>query len=238
MEPKTEKPSAAPYISPVTFLNSIDLLKPMPPRIDKSVFRSQAGGIQAKIIASFQFLKLIDGNGTPQQLLRDLAQTPKDERQPLIRVMLEGAYAFLRDPDFDVTSTSTQGLEDKFKALNVSGATVRKAIAFFMVLAKDAGLVVSPHVKPTKSGGSGSGTGTRRKARPKIIPPEQPPVQTVQGATGFWDKALDKLPNFDPTMDAAGVANYVKVMELILSSKVKTQGVSEQPGDGNDAGED
>src|SRR5580698_8210416 len=128
MEPKPDKQNAAPYISPVTFMNSVELLKPMPSKIDKSVFGSQAGGIQAKIISTFQFLKLIDPNGVPQSLLMELARSSKEDRQPMLRQMLEGAYPFLNDPEFDISRTSTGGLEERFKDLNVSGATVRKAI--------------------------------------------------------------------------------------------------------------
>lgn len=233
METKIDKQLSAPYISPVTFMSSVELLKPMPPKIDKSVFGSQAGGIQARIIATFHFLKLIDDQGVPQQLLRDLAGTPKDSRAPLIGTMLQGAYPFLSDPAFDLSATSTHGLEERFKDLNVSGSTLRKAMAFFASLAKDAGLTVSPHVKATNAGASTSsgGGGKRRGKRGngggggEVPPPKTPDAPVVSTEQDFWLKALERLPVFDPSMETASAERYVKVLETIVTAKATLEGV-------------
>lgn len=226
MEPKTSKQLSAPYISPITFMNSVDLLKPMPPTIDKTVFGTQAGGIQAKIIATFQFLKLIDDKGVPQPLLRELANSPKEGRGEIIRKMLMDAYPFMTDTAFDLSATSTQGLEERFRPLNVSGSTTRKAMAFFASLARDAGIEVSPHVKATRAGSPGGSTPARRRTRRKDNSGNggggTPPVNPTPPSDGqdFWLKALERLPVFAAeNMDEEATDRYVRVLETIVNAK-------------------
>lgn len=228
MEQNSQKHILPPYLSPVTLWNSVDLLKPVPPRIDKSVFGNQSGLVQGQLMAAYRFLKFTDESGSPQPILREVAGASKEERGPIIKRILEGAYPFLLDSTFDVSATSSQGLEEKFKALGASGQTIRKCITFFQHLAKDAGLEVSPHVKASKVGGS-SGGQKRKVKRSSKLPeaggaagpnPQGTPATPLVGQSktpSMIELLAGKLPPFDPTWNPDAQASWMAALDKLIA---------------------
>jgi hypothetical protein len=70
----------------------------------------------------------------------------------------------LEDQELDLKNASAGQLTEKFRTLGISGSTLTKTIAFFLMAAKECGIPVSPHVKPPPAPKS-NGTSTR-KAKP------------------------------------------------------------------------
>ena len=50
--------------------------------------------------------------------------------------------------DIDIERATTKIVADRFKEQGINGDTVRKAITFFQHAAKEAGMQISPHLKP------------------------------------------------------------------------------------------
>lgn len=133
-----------------TFTNFLDTFKdtPIPSHIDKGVLpSSMSGGNQAYLTSALKFFGLISDSGETQEDFRTLVQIADDERIAVWRNILTSAYDFLLR-EVNIESATTRIVADKFKEQEMSGDTIRKAMTFFVYAAKDAGLSVSPHIKP------------------------------------------------------------------------------------------
>lgn len=80
---------------------------------------------------------------------------------------LEHQYPFLfNDPEFHLGAATGGLMAEKLRALGMQGATLSKAIAFFLFAAKEAGIQVSTHIKPP-SVTSGSKVGGKKAGKKK-----------------------------------------------------------------------
>ncbi|MCW5603927.1 MAG: DUF5343 domain-containing protein [Burkholderiales bacterium] len=150
MPAKTEKQILPAYISYSYFINFINGLREsgIPSQIDKSLMRTASGSQQSSMLVSLRFLRLIDENGKPSSLMKQLVEAADDARPAVLKLMLEEAYGFLFSAeDFSLENASGQQVIDAFKQQEATGSTISKAIAFFLSAANDAGVKVSPHVK-------------------------------------------------------------------------------------------
>lgn len=145
-----QKPSTPPYISYASFKSFINGLgeSTVPSRIDKTVMSNYSGSTQYQLLPALNWLGLIDFEGTPSDLLKSLVTANEDEFGTILEPVIREKYRFLFSGDIDLQSASAGQVEEAFKAQNVKGSTVTKCISFFLKIAKEAGITVSPHVKP------------------------------------------------------------------------------------------
>jgi hypothetical protein len=138
----------------------------VPPRIDRSFLSGLSGGYQTQVLAALRSLGLILDDGTVQPALQTLVDQPQN-RRALVAMILRTRY-----PEAVAMGEekATQGqLEGQFKKYGITGATLRKAIAFYLHAADFAGIPVSPFFK-TPSATSGTPSPRRRQTRTKLTP--------------------------------------------------------------------
>ena len=195
-----------PYVSYRTFYNFIDRLQQhMPSRIDRSYWGellSGSNGIQ--LMAALRFLYLIDINGKPMEPLKRLAEAKGEQRSKILHDVTDDAYGFVLKSSLDLESATYAQLVEVFHSTyQLTDDVSRKCVKFFIGLANDAGLKISPFItKRTRS--THSGTGTRantRKAsartnRGVAIPLKEDNIPNISSWHGML---LSKFPNFDPS---------------------------------------
>lgn len=198
-----------PYPAGKTFWNFIAKLKEsIPSRIDRSVMRGQSGAAQATILGALRYLGLIQEDGHPTDKLTRLVHSEGTERQAVIADILKSSYSFVFGDGFDLATASPAQLSERFKSTRATGDTVRKCINFFMSLAENGGLTISPHIK---KGAATSATQRRpRKTTGKAKAPAQTATQAEASHSGHpqqdapaksigWEQLLlSKFPTFDP----------------------------------------
>jgi hypothetical protein len=194
-----------PYISYRTFRNFIDgLQQGIPSRIDRSYWGERfSGSTGIQLMAALRFLGLVDTNGIPNDGLRQLVMAKGDTRTEQLLNITNEAFAFLFMSNFDLQTATYSQLQELFHyTFQLTGDVSRKCIKFFIELASESGIVLSPFItKQFRTSRSGTGTKTITKKAPirtiknAIIPQatEEIPDQVP------WGKALlAKFPTFDP----------------------------------------
>ncbi|MYH27289.1 MAG: hypothetical protein F4137_00175 [Acidobacteria bacterium] len=173
-----------PYLPYKTFSNTLaGWLVALPGRIDRSVLNSYSGAMQSWVLAALRYFSLIDADGHPTERLQQLVSAEGEARQKLLKVLVDEGYPFLIGPGFDLSKGTAAQLDEKFRGAGANGDTVRRCVAFFMGLAKDAGIPLSPYLKPTRrkltNGRKAQSRKPREQDKPEIPPTRTPP----QGGT-------------------------------------------------------
>jgi len=149
----SKKPVPA-YVAFGSFLSFIKGLGKtgVPDRIDKTVMQNYSGSVQYALLPALTWLKLIDGEGAPKDSLYKLVKaSPKDETLKAALAELMGeCYGFLYTDQVNADTATGGQVQEAFKAQGMSGATIAKAMTFFMQLAKEADTDISPHIKAPK----------------------------------------------------------------------------------------
>ena len=194
-----------PYVSYRTFLNFIGgLQQRVPSRIDRSFWGDMlSGSTGTQLMAALRFLRLIDANGKPTERLKPLVSAKGEQRAQLLREIVTEAFDFVLRSSLELESATYAQLEEVFQnTFQLTDDVRRKCVKFFIAMASDAGMVLSPFItKRTRLTHTISGTKaiTKRLAsrtnRKVIIPhgSEELPIQSS------WNNMLlAKFPNFDP----------------------------------------
>lgn len=147
------------------FLNQLRELGTIPTRIDKTLMPKASGSQIAAMLAALKYLGHIDESLKPSEEFKALIMMNEGERKPIFAKLIRDRFDFLfNDPNFDLEAATSGEMAEKFRALDIQGSTVIKTISFFLALAKEAGLKVSPHIKPPSAP---KGTGASKKAAAK-----------------------------------------------------------------------
>ncbi len=195
-----------PYVSYRTFGNFVQgLQQRMPARIDRSYWGDTlSGSTGIQLMASLRFLGLVDDYQHATTRLKALVPAKGDQRAQVIREIVSDSFGFVLEGSFEPQSATYSQLEELFHdRYQLAGDMSRKCIKFFIALATDAGIPLSPFITK-KIRTTHSSTGTKvitkrtvmRTNRNVPIPQnlEEIPVQIA------WDKMLlSKFPAFDPT---------------------------------------
>jgi hypothetical protein len=180
----------APYLSYETFANFFDRKlagQPVPSRIDTHFLDNYAGSVRPQIIATLKTMNLIGETGTSLDGLRRASADP-DSRREIFRDWAEGFY---RDQIALADEAATASmLWETFSRHGYSGSTLRKAVVFYLALASDLDLPVSPHFKPPKA--TPAATSTRQKrGQPKTPAVESEPTVQTAGTGSGETKVID-----------------------------------------------
>jgi hypothetical protein len=209
-----------PYVSYRTFYNFIDRLQQgIPSRIDRSYWSERLSGSNGtQLMSALRFLGLIDTSATPTSLCRQLVSARGPQRTEVLRQITSEAYSSLLQGSIDSQTATYSQLEEAFhNTFELTESVRRKCIKFFVMLASDAGIPLSPFImKRVRS--MRSGTGTKpviRRTVPKMkrnhqVPPnlEEVPVEMS------WDKMLlAKFPTFDPSWSDGVKLGWLQAFE-------------------------
>ena len=72
-------------------------------------------------------------------------------RQNVLKEIVTSSYGFLFNNNIDITDASSSQVEELFQRTGSSGETLRRSISFFLSLAREAGIPVSPYIKPHRN---------------------------------------------------------------------------------------
>jgi hypothetical protein len=170
----------APYMSYKSFKTYLLKFQAegLPARFDGSYFRNVSGSVVAQVRGTLRYFDLIDDNREPTQALKDLADASEADIAPMLKQVFEEKYA-------DCLGLATNATYDQlaaiFRARGLNGATVRKAITFFIGMAENLGVPFSSHFKkaPTTAGNGAARRRPKRASEPVTVTPA-PPVQLRQ----------------------------------------------------------
>ena len=157
-----------PYVAYRTFRTFLSQLsnRGLPSRVDRSVMASKSGSVQSRLLLALSYLGLIGANGRPTPDFRRLAEAEGDSRTAVLREIVTSSYAFIFTAGINLADASSSQIEELFEKTGASGGTLRRAVSFFLSLAREAGVPVSPYIKPHRN--------KRRRARSAPDRPEAP----------------------------------------------------------------
>jgi len=196
-----------PYVSYRTFSNFVNgLQQNMPSRIDRSYWGEiLSGSTGTQLIAALRFLGLIDGNNHPTPLLKSLASAKVEQKTSILREITSESYRFvLQSALLEPGSATYAQLEEAFKGtFQLADDVSRKCLKFFIALAVDAGVPLSPFIlKRSRSARTGPGTkATLKKTSERTIRNSEVPkvMEEIPNRTSWNKMLLEKFPSFDPT---------------------------------------
>jgi hypothetical protein len=195
-----------PYVSYRTFLNFVDRLQQgIPARVDRSYWSDRLSGSNGtQLMSALRFLGLIDANAIPSQKLRLLVTAKGVQKTELLRQITSDAFGFLLQGSFDTQTATYAQLDEVFQNnFELTESVRRKCVKFFVALASDAGITLSPFITKrlrSSPGSNGTKQTVKRKGAKVIrnvaVPLDRNKVQSEMS----WDKMLlAKFPTFDPT---------------------------------------
>jgi len=143
------------------------------------------------IVNTLRFLRLVDSQDQPRPLLARLVESSGDEyKEHLSNVILEAYSALFREVDVQKAGTKKQ-LDDYFRKCGAKGSVVRKSSSFFINLAREAGMKLSPHLFGIRLRGQRA---PRSRQGQRVI--ASAASSTEQGP--FWrDQLIAKFPSLD-----------------------------------------
>lgn len=197
--------TAAPYMPFKTLLNLLDRFREEggPPAVlDKSYFGGTSGSVVAQNRSGLRYFDLIDDDYVPTDTLTLLVDATEDERKSYLKGLIEAKYT----DALALSPNATQGQLDKvFQERGLTGATVAKAVSFYLSATEYVGINVSPHFKKRRVS-SGNGTRRRRpaaKAQASPLPtPPTPQVMTEEQQKVKYVDMLMDLASKDTTGDS------------------------------------
>jgi len=196
-----------PYVSYRTFRNFVDgLQEGIPARIDRSYWGDKwSGSTGTQLVGALRFLRLIDSNGIPTSQLKQLVPAKGAQRAEILKQIGSEAYGFLLQSSFEPETATYGQLEEAFHDAyqQLTSDVARKCTKFFIGLARDAGISLSPFIiKRSKT--KVASTKTKRIAQKvrartngnSTIPQN---VEEIPGQISWNKMLLIKFPTFEPT---------------------------------------
>jgi hypothetical protein len=155
-------------------------------------------------MAALRFLNLVDANGKPLERLRPLVSARGEQRAQLLRIIAYDAFSFVLESSLDLESATYAQLVEVFHStFQLTDDVSRKCVKFFIALANDAGMPISPFItKRTRATHTTSSTKVmskksgNRTSRNSLIPQAEDEIPNHS----TWNSLLlSKFPNFDPS---------------------------------------
>lgn len=138
------KERVPPYVAYKTFINFLNAMAHgIPSRIDRSVVSSLSGAVQGQLISTLRYLALIDLDGKPNDSFIALVNAEGAARQRILNGLINSSYGFVFSSGLALERATRGQLEEVFAAQDVTGETLRKAIGFFLAMARDAAIKLS-----------------------------------------------------------------------------------------------
>ena len=150
----------------------------VPHAFDGSFFSTASGSVAGQNRQMLKFYDLMDEERHPTDLLRQLVAMSEDERKAKLRELTQLKYT--EAVELAQQNGTRQQLEAIFRKAGLSGATVAKAVGFYLGMSEWLDLPISKYFKTGRSTGGGNG-GRRATGKKKPKPTEQgetPPMQT------------------------------------------------------------
>jgi hypothetical protein len=216
-----------PYLPYRTFTNLLDRLKAnvLPARIDRSIVGSFSGAIQSQIFLTLKYLSLTDEGGVPSEQLAKLVNSADAARQQILHEIVTSSYPFVLKTEFNLRQLTGDQLIGIFNKEGCSGETTRKAVAFFMAIAKDAGMELSPYLKRPK-GKVSRGTAGKKKegdtSQEDSLTNQQVLPNLGMVDASWQQQVLSKIPNFNPAWKEDERKAWFEMMSRLIDDFKRT----------------
>lgn len=134
------------YLSYASWLKLLEALETyLPPRFDGSYWDGLkfSGTTRYTARSTLIFLGLMDSDNKPTSKLQQLVESKGDERAVNLQGIIEQAYQPVIG-DLGLEKATSGQLEELFRKAGAKGNVGDRSISFFLALAKDASLSLSP----------------------------------------------------------------------------------------------
>ena len=169
-----------------------------PERIDSSYLNSLGlvRDSRRTILSALRFLRLVGADYSPTPALIRLAELEGSEYVRELEGIVRQGYALLFDETDIQRSTTRDQLSGYFRRQGIKGETVRKCASFFINIAEEANIPLSPHISGVTKRGEPSQRGRQRK---RASPSDYVPARRTISRDSKEQLLIDKFPSFDPT---------------------------------------
>ena len=215
-----------PYISYRTFRNFIGRLQQqIPDRIDRSYWgETLSGSTGTQLIAALRFLNLIDNSGKPADKLRVLVSAIGNQQAVLLKEIASEAYSFVLQGSMDPQNATYAQLQEAFHGtFQLTSDVCRKCIKFFVSLASDAQMPLSPFMTKrfrwTQTGTGIAGTkNVPKKTKQRVKQNETIPndLEGIPEDRTWNTMLLAKFPTFDPNWSDEVKAKWFTAFDELL----------------------
>ena len=189
-----------PYLTYATWQRLLEALQEhIPSQLDRSYFDELKFSVSTALTArgTLLFLDLIYADDKPTEKLTKLVQSDEEDRKVVLRGIVQEAYMPMLE-ELDLRNATAGQLEGRFREFGAEGNIGRKCLSFFLALAKDAEMVLSPSLlgksrvgAPRKTVSPAYSTYSARRTR-------EPRAAKREPGKEFWLKVLMyKFPAFD-----------------------------------------
>jgi len=202
----------------------------IPPRIDKTIMATMSGAGQSQMMIALRALGLIDRQGTPTESLKAMVDALGGEgyKSELLKV-LKSAYPSLFSSEMNLGSTTPGHLKEAFVAIGLQGESARKAMAFFLYAAKDAGIALSPHLAHAKGFRTARVRSSTRRTAGRTSrngfdhdeDNEEDPADALPSSMRWTQALLSKFPKFDPAWPTETQGKWFQTFEKLMSMQPK-----------------
>jgi len=198
MTPAPEKPKLTPaYGSFKSFNTFFDARREdghITTVVDRSLMSNFAGSTAGELLAGMKYLGMIDDKGAPTALYEQYVLSSDEARVPLLASAIRSAYPYIFETErFDIERATSQQVVELFRAQGVSGSTLTRSMIFFLAAAKQAGIKVSPNIRPPAMTGKNSTNGKAKKETASA-PPTAPLVAAAPLAQAPTDVQVFEIP--------------------------------------------
>jgi hypothetical protein len=188
-----------PYLTYATWQKLLEALqKHTPSQLDRSYFDEFAFSTSTALTirGTLLFLNLIDGGDKPNKTFTKLIESDGENRKPILKEIIQVAYQPILE-GLDLDNATSGQLQERFRKHGAEGNIGRKCLSFFLALAKDADMILSPGLLRK------SRVGAPRKASPRSSSSRRTREVALataqeQGKEYWWNALLDKFPILDP----------------------------------------
>jgi hypothetical protein len=217
------KKRSPPYVSYRSFLTLLEeLQRGLPARIDRSYWGDKfSGSTGTQLVSAFRFLNLVDAGGLPTHNLKELAVARGASRTEILKRISQESFSFLNDESFESETATYAQLEEVFNDVyQVDRDVARKCIKFFIEIATDAGIPLSPFItKKSKNSKSAQimdkipKRSGMRIGQNLSIPQNK---EVVPHPMSWKELLLTKFPSFDPTWPSDVQLKWFEAFDELL----------------------
>jgi hypothetical protein len=216
-----EKVKSLPYVPFDTFETFIKRLKGLttPDYITRDLMGGISGAVQTHLLTALKFFGLTGPKGETKESLYELVNAHGTDGWPsLLASVIQPAYSStIRD--FNLKNGIYKNLRERFKAgCGLDGATLDKALRFYLKALKAAGVEVSKHISTRKMPAKRVGAEGRRSS----------PHQSGEGPAA---SARNGLPGAPPPGNSGNDKQLGGFIEFPLPFKNKSMGCIRVPVD-------
>ena len=220
-------PPYAPYSSWLQLTDG--LMQSIPAKIDNSYLKQYRfnQSTRSMISKTLKFFDLVDPQNAPTDRLRALAKSLSHNDMSQLRGLVESSYRPYLE-DIDLTTVTPDMLRGQLKTKKANGDVARKCASFFVAIADDAGIPLSPHIhrrrrQPKGASATSNDAKVVSKSNSKPSAPRgRPPAALAREGTGgsLATSLVDKFPSADPDWDQETMGkwldNWGRLLKIVL----------------------